>query len=149
MISVEDKIVINRPIEQVFSFAANPDNFPQFQSDVVKSKVITEGPLRVGSKFEEVVRIVGRSVETVCEITEYDHPRKMSFKSVSSQAINYGGDILLDVVDGGTQVNLAARASLRGLWRLAEPLFAGEARRGVADELRKLKTVLEKSERQT
>ena len=143
MIAVSQKITINRPVEQVFAFAANPENFPQWQSEVVQSKVITEGPLRVGSQFSEVVKIMGRPNDTLCEVTEYEEPTMMSFESKSSKAIEYGGRLVFDAVDGGTQVNLTGTATLKGRWRLVQPLFAGELKRGVADELNKLKTVLE------
>jgi len=143
MITVSQEITINRPVEQVFAFATNPENFPQWQSEIVSSKVVTEGPLRVGSQFTEVVKIMGRPNDTLCEVTEYEEPKLMSFESKSSKAIDYGGRLAFDAVDGGTQVNLTGTASLKDLWRLAQPMFAGELKRGVADELNKLKTVLE------
>jgi uncharacterized membrane protein len=143
MISVSRDITIRRPVEQVFAFATNPENFPQWQSEIVQSKIITEGPLRVGSQFTEVVKVMGRPNDTVCEITQYEEPRLMSFESKSSKAIEYGGRLAFDAVDGATKVNLTGTANLKGLWRLVQPFFAGELKRGVADELNKLKSVLE------
>jgi uncharacterized membrane protein len=145
MITFKDRITIDRPIEQVFAFVANLENIPKYQSEVVKSEVITEGPIRLGSKFTEVVNILGRKVNAVCEVTEYEHLKELGFKSTSSPTIEYGGHFVFNSAqDGaGTQITFTGTASLKGLWRLVEPLFAGELRKGITDELMKLKNILE------
>ena len=45
MAKVEASVVINCPIEEVFTFAANIQNNPQWQSRVLEAKVTSEGPV--------------------------------------------------------------------------------------------------------
>ena len=143
MIRIADGILINRPIEQVFTFVADLENTPKWQVGVVQSRKVSEGLIQVGTKFKEVVRVVGRPLDTICEITEYQVNRKMTFKSTTSAAIQYEGQFTFESRSGSTRVDIAGAGELKGLWRLVEPLFAGEAKKSAADELKQIKRYLE------
>ena len=143
MIQFSDEILINRPVEQVFTFVADLENTPKWQTGVVNSKKVSEGPIQTGTKFKEVVRVLGRPLDTICEITEYQLNRKMAFKSTTSEAIEYEGQFTFESRDGGTRVDIAGTGELKGLWRLVEPLFAGDIKKTVGDELKQIKRFLE------
>ncbi|HEY4684095.1 MAG TPA: SRPBCC family protein [Candidatus Acidoferrales bacterium] len=59
MIQHEVTIHINRPVEQVFTFLADTKNLRTWQSDLVENEQLTEGPLRVGSRFREAECVKG------------------------------------------------------------------------------------------
>ena len=50
----------------------------------MESVITSEGPLGVGTTFTDVAKFLGRRIESVWEITEYDPNRKVSLKSISS-----------------------------------------------------------------
>lgn len=143
MFEIEAHILVHRPVDEVFGFVADFENAPKWQTGVVQSKRASEGALRVGTRFEEDVRILGRHVPTVCIITEFDSPRTFTFKSTSSGVVEYGARFTFTPVDGGTHVDLKGTAQLKGLWRLVEPLFARETKTEVIGEMEAIRNALE------
>jgi len=143
MLKQDASILINRPVEQVFAFLANPENIPQWQSGATESTLISPGALGVGTRFSEVIRIMGRSINVICEITEYEVSRKMGFRSISDAPIQFAGSFTFESQNGSTRLNFAGISSLKGVWRLVEPLMAGEAKRELEGELKTIKGVLE------
>lgn len=143
MIQINDTITIRHPLEQVFSFVADMENLPQWQSEVVTSAVLTPGPARVGTQFTEVVKVGRKHLQTVCEITDLVPNRRIGF-AAASPAIGYQGLFSLDENGGhDTDVKLAATVELKGWYRFLAPLFAGEVRKGARQELETLKRILE------
>ena len=143
MIKLEGNIIINQPVDHVFDFMVDLENAPQWQTGVLGSQKITEGTFGVGTRFKESVKLMGRPVEAVCEITEYEPKKKLAWKSDSSSLMSYEGQFTFEAAEGGTRVSYGGSARLKGLWRLFEPLAAREARRETVAELNKLKSVLE------
>ena len=143
MITINHTVAIRRPLPEVFSFVADMENLPQWQSEVVTSTVTTPGPTRVGTRFTEEVRIVGRKVPTACEVTDFARDERIGF-SAASPAINYNGLFTVSENNGhGTNVTLKASVQLKSWFRLVGPLFAREVRNGAHQELETLKRVLE------
>lgn len=143
MIKHSDSIEIAAPVSDVFAFVSNVENLPKFQSDVVKSTPLSNEPMRAGTRFEEVVNILGRKVATVCEVTDYQPTRRFGFRSVSSQSIRYAGTMDLQPNGRGTRVTLNVEISLNGWLRLVEPMFKLEVKKGVRNEVEALKKLME------
>lgn len=143
MIRHSDSIEIAAPVSDVFTFISNVENLPKFQSDVVKSRPLSNEPMRAGMKFEEVVNILGKKVQTVCEVTNYQPTRQFGFRSISSPKIAYGGTVDLEPNGRGTRVTIHAHVELKGWMRIVEPLFKAELKNGVKKELKTLKALLE------
>jgi len=73
-------IVINKPVSEVFSYMAVPENAPQWMPDVVGIKRVTPGPLALGSKFEETRKTGPGMKETFpTEVTKWVTDREMGF----------------------------------------------------------------------
>ncbi|MBI4429447.1 MAG: SRPBCC family protein [Ignavibacteriales bacterium] len=144
MIRHKGSIEIGAPVSDVFTFISNVENIPKWQSDVVTSKVHTSGPMRVGTMFEEDVKILGKQVQTVCEVVEYLPTKKFGFRSNSATPLQYGGFFSLEPNGRGTRLTIDVEIWLRGFWKLVEPLFGFEVRNGIQKELKTLKSILEK-----
>jgi hypothetical protein len=148
MIRVEDAIDVEQTRDAVFAFVADLGNIPQYQAEVVRSTVITPGPVRVGTKFEEVVRLGPWRINARCEVTEFDGLGVMGFKADSSP-VGYEGRITVTPSGSGCRVAIAGSANLRGAWRLLTPVLAGDIRRGVRHELEAIKKLTEVGARPT
>ena len=48
MIRIENSTQISQPRDQVFDFLTDVDSLPKWQSGVIQSNPVTEGPVRVG-----------------------------------------------------------------------------------------------------
>jgi carbon monoxide dehydrogenase subunit G len=143
MLKLAGEIVINRPPDQVFRFLTDLGNVTQWATGVSEVKVLTEGPVRLGTQFEETIRMMGRPVRTVCEVVDLAEGRKFAYKSVSSGMMTYEGQFVFEPADGGTRLRYSSTARLGGLWRLLEPLVAMEAKKETQAELQKIKSALE------
>ncbi len=142
MIRTRDSIIIDRPAELVFSFLADLNNLPKWQSGVVQSKVISQGPVGVGTKFSEDVKMMGRKVTANCEVTAFEPGRKMGF-SADGGGIRYQGAITLAPRDGKTELTLEGVSHLKGLWRLFQPFIAGEFKKELKKEMQTIKAAVE------
>ena len=138
MINIRDQIEISRPQKQVFAFLTDLENIPNWQAEVVKSTVVTPGPVQAGTKFDEVVKIGPFRVATHCVVTAYEPDRLLGVEAKSSP-VNYGGTFTVESAGSGSRVALDARAQLRGLWKVFQPVLAGDIRKGARQELAALK----------
>lgn len=143
MIKVEESIVINRPIAEVFAFVANFENHPKWESNFQKVKLITSTPLGVGTKYQCDLKLPGQTATSMFEITEYEVNRKIAFEAEAAGPAKPNGSFLFESVPGGTKITLLPRPEFRGIFKLLEPMMAGYVRKQNQDHLKKLKSVLE------
>lgn len=142
MATVEVSTVINRPVEEVFAFAGNVENNPQWQSSVSEARVTSEGPVGVGTTYRYVAQLLGRQIDTDGEITEYDPNGKYSFRSASGP-FPIEGALTCEAAEGGTKVTLRLEAEIGGFFKMAEPLVARMIKRQFEADMANLKDLLE------
>lgn len=142
MIKIEDSIVINRPVEKVFTFAAAVENLPRWNSTILEAKNISGGPLTVGSRVTHKTKFLGRQGENKLEFTEFEPNRKISWKYLSPFA-GQGGLAFEAAGAGITKVSSIHEYVFGGILKLAEPLLGSQLRQTLHADLGKLKTLLE------
>jgi carbon monoxide dehydrogenase subunit G len=142
MIKIEHSLVINRPLEEVFDFIANPENTHLWAGAVRESKLTSEGPIGVGSTTTVVIEFLGRRIEQNNEITEFEPNSKSSFKTTSGP-MPMVTSMTLKAVEGGTEVTNSATLEGAGLFKLAEPIFARLVNRQVEMDFANVKDLLE------
>ena len=81
MIQHEVTLHLKRPVEQVFAFLADYQNLRTWQSDLIENEQLTEGPLRVGTRFREVRRTGPGQSEIHGEITDFETNKRFSTKT--------------------------------------------------------------------
>ena len=141
MIQHEVTIHLNKPVEQVFAFLMDTSKLSTWQSNLIKSETLTEGPLRTGSRFREVRRIQGKEEEIEGEITALEPNRRLETKTVTKpQAmVSYS----LDPEPGGTRLKYKFVLVTSGLMRLLEPMIASSIKKGSQADFETLKRILE------
>jgi uncharacterized protein YndB with AHSA1/START domain len=142
MIRIEHELVIERPRREVFEFLADVDNLPQWQSGAVQSQLLTDLPLRAGSRFSETVRMGPLTVHTTCVVTELEPDKTFAFEAMS-RPLDYAGSFRLSDVEGSTRLTMHAVAHLKGFWRLLEPLLGSDLRKEARSELEALQRILQ------
>jgi len=142
MAKVKVSVVVNRSIEEVFAFAGNVENNPQWQSGVLEARVTSEGRIGVGTTYRYVSQLLGRRIETDGEITEYEPNSNYSFKSTSGPFPIEGG-LALEAAEGGTKVTLAVEADIGGFFKMAEPLVVRMIKKQFETDVTNLKDILE------
>jgi uncharacterized membrane protein len=147
MIENEHEVIISQPVDVVFAYISNPENNQHWQADLIESRLASDGPIGVGSVFEEVRRFVGRALEikTTREIIRYVPNEEIHFKSTPSAHFEMDLNYAFQPVEEGTQLTLAYKFDIGGFFATAEPLIEKGVVKSVVTDLDKLKEVLEQA----
>lgn len=141
MIQHEVTIHLNQPVEQVFAFLMDTGKLSAWQSNLIKTEKITEGPLRAGSRFKEVRRLGRRESEIEAEITAFEQNKGFETKTLTKPLamVSY----FLDPERGGTRLKYKFVLVTSGIMRLLEPLIASSIRKDSKADFETLKRILE------
>ncbi len=142
MIRIESKVVIDRPIEEVFEFVSVVENNPLWQSSIVEGRQTSTGSLGVGTTIMTVSRYFGFRIKTDWRVIEYEPNKTYVAKSISGRGRAKGSGSFESVLNG-THVNLMAEMELSGLFRIFEPLLEIVGQRETEKEFAALKILLE------
>jgi len=139
---VEESVEINRPVEEVYDYVANPENLPEWAGTVIETRQDTPGPLLKGSTFTTVGKFLGRRFETPFEVTAHEHNRRHSHKSTGGP-IPQEWILTFEETAGGTRVTELVEGEPGGFFGLAGPLLERVGRRQFRADLENLKDLLE------
>jgi len=142
MITFETSIEIRRPVEAVFAFVSDPRNEPQWEKTVTEVRVTPDGPPAVGTKVTKVGSFLGVKLEATSEITALEPNRSLSFKGTSGPA-SLEATMHFEAVGEGTRLSGTFQVEPGGLFKVAGPLFASQAKKQLEADLQRLKDVLE------
>jgi ligand-binding SRPBCC domain-containing protein len=134
--------VINRPVEEVFSFLSNFANNSQWEPGILESKQVSPAPMGAGTQLMDVRKVMGRKVETTYEVTAYEPNKRFAIKSTSGP-VRVKASYSFEPVDGGTRVTDAAEFETSGFFRLLQPIFALTVKKQMKANFAKIKQVLE------
>jgi uncharacterized protein YndB with AHSA1/START domain len=143
MIKLENSVVINRPIDEVFEFMANSENNPQWQSGAQEVMKTSEGPIDVGTTYTSVSKILGRGIESTVEYTAYEPNGRLAGKTTSGPIPFQFETTFEPVAEGGTKVTSSGEGDVGGFFKLAEPLVARMLKRQTESDTANLKDLLE------
>jgi uncharacterized membrane protein len=142
---IEDSGVINRPVQEVFDYVADPENLPEWSGAAVDVRDVqhaSPGKPGQGDKFTPVHQFVGRRFEEHVEVTAFERNRRILHRST-------GGPMPLEVsyifgeVPRGTRVTVGMDAKPEGFFKLIGPVFKVAVKRQIRNDLRTLKGLLE------
>ena len=121
MIKFEHSEVINRPVQDVFEYITNIDNWPNWSGEVIEIKKISERPIDLGTTFSTSVRVMGRQIENTIEVVAYDQDRKLSLKTTSGPVDGFL-HCNFEPVEGSTKLTVSGQGELGGFYKLVEPI---------------------------
>ncbi|MDQ3004743.1 MAG: SRPBCC family protein [Chloroflexota bacterium] len=141
MIQHDVTIHLKRPVEQVFAFLADYQNLRTWQSNLLENEQLTEGPLRVDTRFREVRRTGPGQSEIQAEITDFESNKRFGTRTITKPQVTVSYS--LEGENGGTRLNYKFVMLTSGMMRLLEPLIAGSIRKDTNLDFQKLKHILE------
>lgn len=142
MIKVETAVQIDRPSEEVFAYISNFENNPEWQSGQLEAKFTSEGPLRVGSTYDQVAKFLGRRIVSTFEVLEFE-PDRMVKASSTSGSFPITFTRMVAPSDGGAQVTAIIEGDASGFFKLAEPLLKVMVKNSFETDYQNLKRILE------
>lgn len=111
MIEFDLNTNIYRPLQQVFAFVAAPENDFYWQYGTLRSAKISQGEICVGALFRTVGHFMGRRIESVYEVTEFNPNNRYGFKSLSGPMASRTL-YTFEIIKGSTRVNHSVQISL-------------------------------------
>jgi hypothetical protein len=148
MARIDGEIVINRPVEEVFDFAADERNEPRFNPRMVSSELLSPGPVGLGSRFRAVMGSWPRRTTMTTQFTGYQRPRRLALRSHLS-AMEIHGSLTFDPVPGGTRMRWSWEVEPHGPLKLMSPLVVRVGARQERSIWENLKGLLESQEAPT
>jgi uncharacterized membrane protein len=142
----EHTVVIDRPVEEVFAFATDPNNDSLWQSTTLETEQTSEGAVDVGTTFRNTTKFLGRQVESTSEISENEPPHKQCLRITSGPIPGSGCYLFESADDGSTRFTQTFEAEVGGFFRLAEPVVGRAIRRQMEADMATLKDLLEAGE---
>jgi carbon monoxide dehydrogenase subunit G len=141
-IRIEQSVEIERSLEEVFAFVADPRNDARWAPACEEVQKTSEGPLGMGTTFRQVGRLLGRRFAVPIEITVYEPNRTLGIKpSAGPMQLTH-----LRSVEGttdGTRLTITLEGQAGGFFRVPDPIFDRLAKRLFKASLANLKSVLE------
>jgi hypothetical protein len=121
MITIEEAVSTLRARPDVFAYVADFSTAAQWDPGVRSSRRVS-GDGGVGSKYLVEAAFGKRVVHLTYEVVEYESPVRIVLHG-SAPTLDAIDDIRFEEVDGGTRVVYRACFSLKGVLRVAGPLF--------------------------
>jgi hypothetical protein len=155
---------IERPRDDVARFAMDPANDTRWILALDSSRVLPgraggaargggegegaagggAGGVGVGTRVERIAGFLGRRIEYVNEIEEYDPPRRLAMRSVKApfpMTVVYEFE---EAGEGATLARIRAGGDARGFYSVAGPLLNQMVKRGISRDLDALKDLMER-----
>lgn len=142
---IEETVLINRPVEDIFTFLNLPENHPKFVPGMLEFKKTSPGPLgQVGATVRGVRQFLGRRMELPYEITEYEPNNRLAMKGAMGP-VTFRDGYVLESLGPSTRVKFWLELTLTGVMILVRPFLAIIGRIHANETLTNLKKALEVS----
>jgi uncharacterized membrane protein len=144
-VDVSTEIVIDRPLEIVSAYAADPSNAPDWYANIDSVEWRTPPPAAVGSRVAFVARFLGRRLEYTYELAELVPGERLVMRTAQGPFPMETTYTWQDVSDASTRMTLRNRGEPAGFSKIVAPFMAGAMRRANRKDLRLLKSLLERT----
>jgi uncharacterized protein YndB with AHSA1/START domain len=142
-VDVNTETVIDRPVEQVAQYAADPTNAPEWYANIESIDWKTPPPVQTGSAKTFVARFLGRRLEYTYEVVDLVPGERLVMRMKEGPFPMETTYTWAPAPGGGTRMTLCNRGEPAGFSKLMAPLMAPAMRRANRKDLAKLKAILE------
>jgi hypothetical protein len=143
MIKFEAEQTIDRSAHDIWAYAADIIRHPEWMG-VIDARIVEGRATEVGARAIERIKLGPRTIDVELTVAESVPAKRVRWVLAGRSPLT--GDVALDLETLGadrTRAVWSGSIGMKGLWRLLEPLLAGEVSAGEAAELRRLKANLE------
>lgn len=142
-VDVRTELVIDRPVDVVAGYAADPGNAPHWYANIESVEWKTSPPATVGSRVAFVARFLGRRLEYTYELAEHVPGSRLVMRTNEGPFPMETTYTWHPVGTGSTRMTLRNRGEPTGFSKLLSPLMAPAMRRANRKDLAALKAILE------
>jgi len=112
MVRVERKIVINCPLEKVFQFVTNPENWTKYVTSLVDVRDLSNQDVSPGTTFKWTYRMLGMNFHGRGEVTENVKNKKFGMKMEGNFPIKE--TYTFSKAENGTELNVEIEYDMPG-----------------------------------
>ncbi len=141
---IEKSVVIERPIDEVFEVATCLRRCVVWRSALLASAKVSDGPVGVGTTFEQEVRLLGTSRTNTAVITAYEPPSLFAYEHV--RGLNaYHAQFVFAPQGRGTRFTVRLEGEALPAWLrvLPQSLLVNRVEHTIAEEMKTLKMMME------
>jgi hypothetical protein len=125
--------------------SSDPDRAPEWYDNIKTATWKTDPPLRVGSQVAFAAQFLGRTLDYTYEFTDYAPGERLTMRTAEGPFPMETTYTWRATGDQTTHMTLRNRGEPAGFSKLVAPLMAAAMRRANRNDLRKLKSILERS----
>jgi uncharacterized membrane protein len=135
---------VDRPADAVYAFLEDVENNTRWLRGMVSCRWTTEPPVRVGSRYEQVARFLGKEIRTRFEVTELEPGRRVTIRSLPGSSFPLTVRREVDPLGAARcRVTETVHSDPSGFYRLSAPVLRLLVRRNIDRDYRRLKELLE------
>jgi hypothetical protein len=160
MVDVLTEIIINKPVDVVAEYAANPDNAPEWYVNINSVEWKSAKPLTVGSQIAFKAQFLGRQLSYTYQIVAFVPLQKLIMRTAEGpfpmettytwESVDNGQTRMMEttytwesVDNGQTRMTLRNAGKPAGFSNLFAPFIAMFMRKANIKDLKKLKEIIE------
>ena len=142
MINLISRILIERPVKQVFDFMSAPENDFQWQYGTLATARLSGCVSAIGTLFRSIGHLMGQRNLSTFEVTEYELNKKYGFQSLSGP-LQSRTSYTFEIVAGSTKITVSTQANVVGFFRVADGILEKKIKKQLKEDLIMLKNLLE------
>ena len=145
MVDVITHIEIAASLSRVATYAADPDNAPEWYQNIRSAEWKTPKPFQSGSQVAFVAHFLGKKLEYIYEVKEFQPLEKLVMQTKEGPFPMMTTYQWRALGKNRTEMTLRNSGKPAGFSRLLGPLMSLMMKRANKKDLRKIKTILEEN----
>jgi len=139
MVKIEESVMINRPLDEVWKFISDISKVPKWNTLVQEARQTSTGPVGVGRTF----RIKSSNMVADVRVIEYEPNRKLTDESTSEAIKGTIDSLSVDTVEGKTKLTRKGDMKFSGFYKLVGPFMTPRMKSAFVASLGNIKRILE------
>jgi uncharacterized membrane protein len=142
MLTMESRIEIARPVDQLFAYLSDLSNWPQWLVGIQESQIEGSERIGVGAKVRQVAKVLGRRFEVTGQIVEFDANKKIAMQ-VLTGPFPMALTLTFEAIGQASRLTTVLEADPGTYFRLAAPLVKPLLQRQLDADHATLKALVE------
>lgn len=105
MTKIEEKKIFESPVEKIWNFVIEPDNFPRYILGYIEGKILSENRTGINSEFEWYTKFFGHRLRSVEKTTEWKEYQKVAYHGTLAGA-GFWSQMIFIKKNSNTELNI-------------------------------------------